>query len=71
MRRKPLKSDFVFRVSGHGRYLVTYTSPNTGNKWSAIIDDMTIIDATKYEEYPRRQDLEMLKWICKNKNVRL
>lgn len=60
-------SDFEFRTAGYGRYKVTYISPVTGKQWSTVIDDMTIIDATKNSENPKRKDLESLKWICKNK----
>jgi hypothetical protein len=45
---------------------VTYTSPVTGKQWTTAIDDMSIIDATKNNENPKKKDLEMLKWICKN-----
>lgn len=61
------KSDFTFLFSGNGHYKVTYTSPTTGKEWTTVIDDMTIIDKTKNEEFPRRTDLEILKRICKNK----
>ena len=60
------KSDFNFSYSGFGRYIVTYTSPKTNKKWSKVITDMSIIDATKNEEFPRVKDLEMLKYIIKN-----
>jgi len=60
------KSDFQFTFSGFGRYIVTYTSPKTNKKWSRIITDMSIIDATKNEEYPRLKDLNELKLIIKN-----
>lgn len=60
-------SDFEFRMAGYGHYRVTYTSPVTGKQWSTVINDMTLIDATKNSENPKRKDLENLKWICKNK----
>lgn len=60
-------SDFEFRAAGYGHYRVTYTRPITGKKWSAVIDDMTIIDATKNSDNPKKKDLESLKRICKNK----
>jgi hypothetical protein len=40
-------SDFSFEMRGYGQYLVTYTSPTTGKKWSTLVTDMEIIDATK------------------------
>lgn len=60
------KSDFQFIRSGNGRYQVTYQSPVTNKKWWKIIDNMSLIDATKNEENPKRKDLETLKFICKN-----
>ena len=60
-------SDFEFRQAGYGHYKVTYTSPVTYKKWSTTIDDMTLVDATKNSDSPKRKDLENLKWICKNK----
>lgn len=60
-------SDFEFRAVGYGHYRVAYTSPATGKQWSTVINDMTIIDATKNSDNPKRKDLERLKWICKNK----
>lgn len=59
--------DFNFSLSGYGHYKVTYTSPATGKKWSTVINDMMLIDATKNADEPERKDLEALKWTCKNK----
>lgn len=58
-------NDFKFEFAGYGHYKVTYTSPKTGKKWSATINDMSIIDATKNAGYPKKQDLEYLKKIVK------
>ena len=63
---KTTKTDFQFLHSGNGHYKVTYTSPTTGKSWSKILDNMSLIDATKNEDKPKRQDLEILKFICKN-----
>jgi hypothetical protein len=60
------KSDFNFSYSGFGHYIVTYTSPKTGKKWSKVIDQMDLIDRTKNEDNPKQKDLEMLKYIIKN-----
>lgn len=57
--------DFSFMPAGHGRYLVTYTSPATGKEWTATITDMTLIDATKNSPDPKAKDLEWLKYYCK------
>ena len=64
--QKTTKSDFQFLFSGHGHYKVIYTSPATGKKWTKATNDMPLIDSTKNEENPKRKDLEMLKFICKN-----
>lgn len=58
--------DFDFTFAGYGHYKVTYTSPATGKQWSATISDMELVDATKNSDDPKRKDLEMLKFICKN-----
>lgn len=67
MRTKTQISDFNFRPCGYGQYNVTYTSPATGKQWSTRITDMTVIDATKNANEPKRKDLDTLKWYCKNK----
>ena len=63
---KTTKSNFQFLHSGNGHYKVIYTSPTTGKSWSKILNNMSLIDATKNENKPKRQDLEILKFICKN-----
>jgi hypothetical protein len=64
--QKTTKADFQFFFSGHGHYKVIYTSPITNRIWTKVTDDMPLIDATKNEDAPKRKDLEMLKFICKN-----
>lgn len=59
-------SDFSFEFAGYGHYKVTYISPITGRKWKRITNNMPLIDETKNAEYPRRKDLERLKYMCKN-----
>lgn len=58
--------DFSFMPAGHGHYKVTYQSPATHKTWTAIIDDMTLIDATKNTESPKKKDLYALKRYCKS-----
>ena len=58
-------TDFTFTPTGYGRYYVTYTSPRTGKNYSCSTTDMTIIDDTKNEDYPKSKDLKILKAICK------
>lgn len=67
MRTKIQLSDFYFQISGYGHYKVTYTSPATGKQWSTVVSDMTMIDATKNADEPKRKDLEALKRLCKNR----
>jgi hypothetical protein len=59
-------TDFQFIFSGHGHYKVIYTSPKTGKRWGKVTNNMPLIDLTKNEENPKRKDLEILKFICKN-----
>lgn len=59
-------NDFSFQFIGYGHYRVTYTSPATGKQWSTTVNDMSLIDATKNAEEPKRKDLEGLKRACKN-----
>ena len=61
MSTKIEKTDFEFRFAGYGHYKVTYQSSKTGKKWTKTINDMSLIDTTKNEEFPKRKDLEALK----------
>ena len=70
-KQKPMKtkisiSDFHFKFSGYGHYIVTYTSPKTGKQWKATTTNMPLIDATKNAETPKIKDLIRLKFTCKN-----
>lgn len=67
MRTRTSICDFDFMPSGHGHYKVTYTSPVTGKQWRTTVSDMTLIDATKNADDPKRKDLKALKWLCKNR----
>lgn len=58
--------DFRFTPSGYGAYKVTYISPVTRKSWTTRITDMQLIDRTKNEAYPKKKDLNLLKWRCKN-----
>lgn len=58
--------DFVFQYHGEGKWRVTYISPGTGRQWSNVIDDMELINATKFCEKPKRIHLNTLKNIVKN-----
>jgi hypothetical protein len=52
--------------AGYGHYEVTYTSPVTGKEWMKVLNDMTLIDATKNEDEPKQSDLNALKRIVKS-----
>lgn len=69
MKTKISINDFKFAFLGKGHYLVTYESPKTGKKWSAITSNMPLIDATKNEEEPKRKNLEELRKLCKSKEM--
>lgn len=66
MRRKTNINDFRFELAGYRLYRVIYVSPATGGQWSTMINDMTLIDATKNADEPKQKDLENLKRLCKN-----
>jgi hypothetical protein len=59
-------SDFRFKFAGYGHYEVTYTSPVTGKAWMKVLNDMTLIDATKNADEPKQSDLNDLKRIVKS-----
>lgn len=59
---------FTFRKVSSGAYKVTYESDydrKIGRYWTARIEDMTIIDATKNSENPKRCDVEQLRRMVK------
>ena len=58
--------DFTFDYASPGHYYVTYTSPLTGKKWKRLVTDMTLIDATKNTNKPKRKDLITLKRYVKS-----
>lgn len=57
--------DFSFIRESAGHYYVQFTSRNTLNSWHALVTDMTLIDATRNAEHPRRDDLVRLRNYCK------
>lgn len=57
--------DFSFIKEGYGCYHVQFTSRNTLHSWNALVTDMTLIDATKNAEKPKRADLVALRNYCK------
>lgn len=65
MKKRISLSDFTFVFSGYGHYKVTYTSPITGKSWETVTNNMPLIDETKNADYPKINDLNRLKKICK------
>ena len=63
-------SDFSFQFAGYGHYKVTYTAPITGKSWTAITNDMPLIDCTKNADDPKKKDLEILKRVVKKCRLR-
>ena len=65
---KPISvHDFDFTWAGYGRCKVTYTS-ESDETYTAIVTDMTIIDATKNSDIPKVKDLNALKTLCITNN---
>jgi hypothetical protein len=58
-------TDFRFMPSGYGHYKVTYISPVTHKQYTAIINNMPLIDATKNADSPKIKDLNALRAYCK------
>ncbi len=65
MATKLSQIDFSFQYANYGIWKVTYTSPNTGEKWSAGITDLELIEKTRDARFPKDQDLRQLLKICK------
>ena len=63
---KTQRTDFTFVIVAYGRYKVIYTSPKTRKQWTAITNDMELIDNTKNSESPKLKDLNQLKRKIKN-----
>ena len=61
-------SGFLFKFAGYGHYKVTYRTKR-GDYWVAVIDDMTIIDATKNAEFVKRKDIDHLRNLVKSKGT--
>lgn len=58
-------SGFTFKFAGYGHYQVIYQTPIRGDWWSAVISDMTLIDATKNSDNPKAKDIKALRAIVK------
>ena len=59
---------FTFRKVSSGAYQVTYESDydrTIGRYWTARIEDMTIIDATRNTDEPKRKDVDCLRYLVK------
>ena len=69
MKNRIKRTDFTMKPAGYGHYLVTYESPATGRKWTAVITDMEKIDQVKNVETPTAAALERLKSAVKIKSL--
>jgi hypothetical protein len=58
-------TDFTFKFSGYGQYVVSYTD-GRGRVYSKYTTDMPLIDVTKNAEEPKQKDLKTLKNLCKH-----
>lgn len=56
--------DFSFFPLGDGSCEVTYTSPEDGTEYTAVIDDALLLDAVAYRDRPRVCDMNALKYSC-------
>ena len=56
--------EFRFVPVGYGLYKVFYTDPR-GIVWTACVNDMTLIDATKNADIPKQKDLHYLLQVCR------
>lgn len=54
-------SQFTFQFVGAGHYKVTYTTPNRGDYYKALITDMELIDNTKNAEWAKLSDIKHLR----------
>ncbi len=52
---------FDFKFAGHGHYKVRYTTKKRGDSWVSMVNDMTLIDATKGAEEPTQRDMIALR----------
>lgn len=61
--------NFQFTYSGYGHYKVIYYNRKRGDYWVAIIDDMTLIDATLNAEVAKAKDINLLYNAVKRKGT--
>lgn len=58
-------SNFTFERKGSGCYRVHYFTPQRGDYWVALVNDMTIIDATLNAEWAKVADIKHLRDVVK------
>ena len=66
-KNNPLRG-FSFKFKSYGRYRVTYESDfdlMKGRYYVNDITDMTLIDATKNADFPKREDIDQLRRLVK------
>lgn len=62
--------NFMFQYANYGIWKVTYISPKTGERWSAGVTDLDLIERTKNTRFPKSEDLLKLLSICKNNTTK-
>ena len=60
--------NFSFQYANYGIWKVTYISPKTGERWSAGVSDLGLIERTKNARFPKEADLMKLVRLCKGMN---
>ena len=57
--------NFSFQYANYGIWKVTYISPKTGERWSAGVSDLDLIERTKNARFQKEADLMKLGRLCK------
>lgn len=60
--------NFSFQYANYGIWKVTYISQKTGERWSAGVSDLDLIERTKNARFPKETDLMKLGRLCKGIN---
>ena len=63
-------SQFTFTPKSTGSYKVTYTTPSGRYMYSVIINDMTLIDATRNANWAKLEDIKWLRYACINRGTK-
>lgn len=55
------KNQFSFTPASSGSYMVTYTSPSRKRKYTQLIQEMPLVDAVKFKEFPTQKAMRHLR----------